>query len=36
MVIHKSYPDLLADPAPETKLGRVSGLADILYYLNAS
>lgn len=34
MVIHKSNSDLLADPAPETELGRMSGLGDILYYLN--
>jgi len=30
MVIHKSYPDLLADLALETKLGRMSGFADII------
>lgn len=34
MVIHKSNSDLLADPALETKLWRMSGLGDILYYLN--
>lgn len=34
MVIHKSSSDLLVDPALETKLGRMSGLGDIFYYLN--
>lgn len=35
MVIHKPNSDLLADPTLKTKLGRMSGLGDILYYLNA-